>query len=176
MQCRPSFSFSETNSSIGKWVRLLCAKWVSQRHNFTRNESTELQGCVSTCECLSREIANMFRCVTMTTKKAKSLTQSLLVSWGTDSPPEDIKKSISSTSSKNCLMTTPRLSRFGPVEQNTLPYWASNSSNKAQNSLWSKPWERIQAMVWCWERLKAKEEGDREWDGYTASPTQWAWI
>ena len=32
---------------------------------------------------------------------------------------------------------------------------------------------------WCWERLKAEGEGDdRGWDGWMASPTQWArgWI
>ena len=30
---------------------------------------------------------------------------------------------------------------------------------------------------WCWERLKAGGEGDdRGWDGYMASPTQWAWV
>ena len=28
--------------------------------------------------------------------------------------------------------------------------------------------------TWCWERLKA-EEGDRRWDGWTASPMQWPW-
>ena len=30
---------------------------------------------------------------------------------------------------------------------------------------------------WCWERLKAGEEGeDRGWDGWMASPTQWTWV
>ena len=30
---------------------------------------------------------------------------------------------------------------------------------------------------WCWERLKAGGEGDnRRWDGWMASPTQWAWV
>ena len=30
---------------------------------------------------------------------------------------------------------------------------------------------------WCWERLKAKAEGgDRGWDGWMASPTQWTWV
>ena len=29
----------------------------------------------------------------------------------------------------------------------------------------------------CWERLKAGGEGDdRGWDGWMASPTQWAWV
>ena len=26
---------------------------------------------------------------------------------------------------------------------------------------------------WCWERLRAEEEGVRGWDGLTASPMQW---
>ena len=30
---------------------------------------------------------------------------------------------------------------------------------------------------WCWERLRAGEEGgDRGWDGWMASSTQWAWV
>ena len=30
---------------------------------------------------------------------------------------------------------------------------------------------------WCWERLWAGgEEGDRGWDDWMASPTQWTWI
>ena len=29
---------------------------------------------------------------------------------------------------------------------------------------------------WCWERLRAREEGDRGWAGWMASPTWWAWI
>ena len=31
--------------------------------------------------------------------------------------------------------------------------------------------------TWCWERLKAREEGDdRGWDGWMASPTAWTWV
>ena len=34
---------------------------------------------------------------------------------------------------------------------------------------WKRPW--------CWERLRAGGEGgDREWDGWMASLTQWTWI
>ena len=30
---------------------------------------------------------------------------------------------------------------------------------------------------WCWERLKAGgERGDRGWDGWMASSTQWTWV
>ena len=30
---------------------------------------------------------------------------------------------------------------------------------------------------WCWERLKAGEEGDnRGWDGWMASHTRWTWV
>ena len=30
---------------------------------------------------------------------------------------------------------------------------------------------------WCWERLKAGEEGDEKgWDAWMASPTQWIWV
>ena len=30
--------------------------------------------------------------------------------------------------------------------------------------------------AWWWERLSAEEGGDRGWDGWMASPTQWTWI
>ena len=34
-------------------------------------------------------------------------------------------------------------------------------------------WKRL----WCWEGLGAGGEGDdRGWDGWMASPTQWAWV
>ena len=30
---------------------------------------------------------------------------------------------------------------------------------------------------WCWERLRARREGDdRGWDGWMASLTQWTWV
>ena len=30
---------------------------------------------------------------------------------------------------------------------------------------------------WCWERLRARGEGgDRGWDGWMASLTQWTWV
>ena len=51
--------------------------------------------------------------------------------------------------------------------------WNWNSNTLAT---WCKElthWER----PWCWERLKAREEGDdRGWDGWMASPTQWTWV
>ena len=34
-------------------------------------------------------------------------------------------------------------------------------------------WER----PWCWERLKARGEGDdRGWEGWMTSPTWWTWV
>ena len=35
---------------------------------------------------------------------------------------------------------------------------------------------KLQYFGHCWERLKAGEGGDREWDGWMASLTQWAWV
>ena len=49
--------------------------------------------------------------------------------------------------------------------------WSSNPLATWYEELiqWKRPW--------CWERLKAGgEEGDRGWDGWMASPTQWTWI
>ena len=46
---------------------------------------------------------------------------------------------------------------------NTLATWCKELTH------WKKPW--------CWERLRAGEEGDdRGWDGWMASLTQWIWV
>ena len=49
--------------------------------------------------------------------------------------------------------------------------WSSHTS-----STWCKElthWKRL----WYWEKLRAKEEGgNRGWNGWMASPTQWTWV
>ena len=50
--------------------------------------------------------------------------------------------------------------------------WSWSFSNL---STWCKElthWKRL----WCWERLRAGEEGDRGWDGWMASLTRWTWV
>ena len=50
--------------------------------------------------------------------------------------------------------------------------WNWNSNTLAA---WCKELTHLK-RPWCWERLKAGGEGDdRGWDGWVASPTQWAW-
>ena len=35
----------------------------------------------------------------------------------------------------------------------------------------------LEKKLWCWERLKARGEGDdRGWDGWMTSLTLWAWV
>ena len=49
--------------------------------------------------------------------------------------------------------------------------WSSNTLATWCEEL--TPWKR----PWCWERLKVgREGGDRGWDGWMASPTQWTWV
>ena len=51
--------------------------------------------------------------------------------------------------------------------------WSWNSSTLATC------WKELTHLKrpWCWERLKARGEGDGMWwDGWMASPTQWTWI
>ena len=52
-------------------------------------------------------------------------------------------------------------------------YWSWNSNTLATGC------EELTHLKrpWCWERLRARREGDdRGWDGWMASPTQWAWV
>ena len=49
------------------------------------------------------------------------------------------------------------------LKLHTLPPWWEEQTH------WKRPW--------CWERLRAGGEGgDRGWDGWIASPTQWTWV
>ena len=46
---------------------------------------------------------------------------------------------------------------------NTLATWCEELTH------WKRPW--------CWERLRmGREEDDRGWDGWMASPTWWTWV
>ena len=50
--------------------------------------------------------------------------------------------------------------------------WSWNSSTLATC------WEELTHLKrpWCFERLKSRGEGMTGWDGWMASPTQWAWV
>ena len=51
--------------------------------------------------------------------------------------------------------------------------WSWNSNTLA---IWCGELTHLK-KPWCWERLRAEEEGDnRGWDGWMASPTQWTWV
>ena len=51
--------------------------------------------------------------------------------------------------------------------------WSWNSNTLATCCEELTHWKR----PWCWERLKAGEEGDnRGWNGWMASLTQWTWV
>ena len=51
--------------------------------------------------------------------------------------------------------------------------WSWNSNTLAS---WCEELTHLK-RPWCWERLRAgREEDDRWWDGWMASPTQWTWI
>ena len=51
--------------------------------------------------------------------------------------------------------------------------WSWNSNILATWCEELTPWKR----PWCWERLKARGEGDvRGWDGWMASLTHWTWV
>ena len=70
-------------------------------------------------------------------------------------PSQSILKEISMKYSLEGLMLK--------LNFNTLATWCEELTH------WKRPW--------CWERLKAGGEGgNRGWDGWMASPTQWTWV
>ena len=56
--------------------------------------------------------------------------------------------------------------------------WIFIGRTDAEASILSTWWKELihWKRRWCWERLKAEEEGNRGWDGWMASPTQWTWV
>ena len=107
----------------------------------------------------------MYGCESWTIKKAESQRtdafelwcwRSLLrVPWTARRSNQPVLKKISPEYSLEGLMLRLKL--------NTLATWCEQLTH------WKKPW--------CWERLKAGgKRDDRRWDGWMASPSQWAWI
>ena len=83
-------------------------------------------------------------------------TRLLRVSWTARRSNQSILKEINPEYSLEGLMLKLNLQYFGHLIGSA-------------DSLEKRPW--------CWERLKAEgEEGDRGWDGWMTSPTEWTWI
>ena len=78
--------------------------------------------------------------------------------------------SSNSSSSGRPLFNAASFNKKGNIGQSL---WSWNSNTLAT---WCKElthWKR----PWCWERLKAREEGDdRGWDGWMAPQTWWTWV
>ena len=54
------------------------------------------------------------------------------------------------------------------IEAKTLILWPPDAKNRLTGK-----WKSL----WCWEALKAgREEDNRWWDGWMASPTRWTWV
>ena len=90
-------------------------------------------------------------------------------SWGRDGqslmdPEKESHKSHSSVSRHSGLGSVfYRLYFFLTHGSNTWAIWCEELTH------WKRPW--------CWERLRAGGEGgNRGWDGWMASLTQWTWV
>ena len=107
----------------------------------------------------------MYGCESWTVKKAKRWRidafelwcwrRLLRVPWTARRANQSILKEINPEYSLEGLMLKLKLQYFGHL------MW------------WSDSWKR----PWCWERVRAGgEEGDRGWDSWMASLTQWTWV
>ena len=107
----------------------------------------------------------MYGCESWTMKKAEHRRidafelwcwrRLLRVPWTARRSNQSILKEISPVSSLEGLMLRLKLQQFGHL------MWRADSFEKP----------------WCWEGLKAGGEGgDRGWDGWMASLTQWTWV
>ena len=108
----------------------------------------------------------MYGCESWTVKKAEcrridafELWRRLLrVSWTARRSNQSILKEISPECS---------------LEAYSVSCWSWNSNTVAT---WCEELTHLKRS-WCWKRLKAGGKGgDRGWDGWIASPTQWTWV
>ena len=91
----------------------------------------------------------------LTLYKKQCWRRLLRVPWTARRSNRSILEEISLEYSLGGLMLKP--------STNTLATWCEGLT------YWKKPW--------CWERLRSgREEEDRGWDGWMASPTQWTWV
>ena len=110
---------------------------------------------------------------------------SSLLLWPTFHPTPSTPKdkttpaSLNKWSEKNLQTSQPPthlIRAFPPVNaKGNQPWIFTGRTNAEANPLatWCKE-QTLWKRPWCWERLRAGGEGDdREWDGWTASPTQW---
>ena len=79
----------------------------------------------------------------------------LRVHWTARRSNQSILREISPEYSLKGLMLKLKLQSFGHLTRRT--------------DAFERPW--------CWERLKARKEGDNKgWDALIASPTKWTWV
>ena len=108
----------------------------------------------------------MYGCESWTIKKAEHQRidafelwcwrRLLRVPWTVRRSNQSILKEISPGCSLEGLMLKLKLQYFGHLPNVNSWHWKRR---------------------WCWERLKARREGDdRGWDGWMASLTQWTWV
>ena len=105
----------------------------------------------------------MYGCDSWTMKKAECrrtdafelwcCRRLLIVPWTARRFSQSILKEISSGCSLEGLRSW---------NSNTLATWCKELTR------WKRPW--------CWERPMPGEGGNRGWDGWLASPTQWTWV
>ena len=61
------------------------------------------------------------------------------------------------------------------VEHELVQNWERSTSSSNTLATWCK--EPIHEKgLWCWERLRIGEGGDRGCDGWMTSPIQWTWV
>ena len=120
----------------------------------------------------------MYGCESWTIKKAKCRKidafelwcwrRLLRVPWTARRSNQSVLKEISPKYSLEGLMLKLKLQYFGHLTRRV-------DSFEKTRLIWKDPTHL--KRPWCWERLKAGGEGDNiGWDGWMASPTQWAWV
>ena len=74
---------------------------------------------------------------------------------------------------------TARISNQSILKEISLEYSLEGLMLKLKLKYFGQLMQRIDSLErpWCWARSKAGGEGgDRGWDGWMTSPTQWTWV
>ena len=93
----------------------------------------------------------MHRCESWTIKKAEHCFWTVALGKTLESPLDSKIKPVS-----------PKGNQSWSWSPSILATWCKEPTH------WKRPW--------CWRRLRAGGEGNRQWDGWMASSTQWTWV
>ena len=153
----------DCSHKIKRWL-LLRRKAMTNLDSILKSRDITLPTKVHLIKCMFFPVV-VYGCESWTIKKAKHwrIDAFELWCWRRLLRVPWIARNQTSQSQRKSVLNIHWKDRSWSWNSNVLAPWCEELTH------WRRPW--------CWERLKARGEGDnRRWDGLMASPTRWTWV